>query len=164
MLQKGPLELVDQPSPGFYSHLFLVQKAMGLETHHRPFNPELVCHPYQVPDGDSGVSLEVDQEGRYDVLCQPQRRLLSDPHSFSFSAIPLVCIGGSDVSVSGSVSACCQLLRCSPESSPWYRSGLFSRGLLSSSIWTTGWLWQSPFPFFSVTAISCYSFVRNWGL
>ena len=29
MLEKGALELVDQPAPGFYSRLFLVQKATG---------------------------------------------------------------------------------------------------------------------------------------
>ena len=29
MLQKGTLEVVDQPGPGFYSRLFLVQKVTG---------------------------------------------------------------------------------------------------------------------------------------
>ena len=72
MMQKGALKLVDQPSPGFYSRLYLVQKATGLVTRHRSVNPEWVCHPYQVRDGDSGVSFGVSQEGRYDVLCRPQ--------------------------------------------------------------------------------------------
>ena len=29
MLQKGALEPVDQPGPGFYSRLYLVEKVMG---------------------------------------------------------------------------------------------------------------------------------------
>ena len=81
MLQKGALERVNQPSLGFYSHLFLVQKVTGLETCHQSVNPEWVCHPYQVPDGDSGIGLGVGQEGRHDVPCRPQGLLLSDPHS-----------------------------------------------------------------------------------
>ena len=103
MLQKGPLELLDQPGPGFYSRLFLVQKATGLEVRHRPVDPGWVCLPDQVQDGDCGVSLGVDQDGQFDVLCRPKGRLLSNPHSSRFSALSPVCGGGSGVLVSGSL-------------------------------------------------------------
>ena len=48
MLEKWTLELVDQPGLGFYSHIFLIQKATGLEACYRPVDPERGCHPHQV--------------------------------------------------------------------------------------------------------------------
>ena len=74
-----------------------------LETCHRSVDPEWVCHPYQVPDGDRGVGLQVGQEGRRDTLRQPQRHLFSDPHLSEFSAIYPVCCEGSSISVLSSL-------------------------------------------------------------
>ena len=68
MLQKGAMESVYQPGTGFYSHLFLVQKATGAGVPHRFVHAEWVCHADQVTDGDSNVGFGVDSEGRLDVL------------------------------------------------------------------------------------------------
>ena len=110
---------MDQPSPGFYSRLFLVQKVTELETCHRSVNTEWVRHPYQVPDGDSGVGLGVGQEGQHDVLCRPQGCLLSDPLSSGFSAVSQVCSVVSSLSVSGSL----------------FQPGVSASGLHQSSSW-----------------------------
>ena len=42
----------------------------------RPVYSEWLCHPDQVPDGDSSVSIGVDSELRLDILHRPQRYVL----------------------------------------------------------------------------------------
>ena len=52
---------------------------------------EQVCHAHQVPDGDSCISLGVDQERGRDVLDRPQGRIFPGPHSFRFLIISPDC-------------------------------------------------------------------------
>ena len=98
LLQKGALECVDQPSPSFYSCLFLVEKAG-----HQFIHPQWLCHPDQVLDGDGSVGFVVILEGRLDILHQPQRHLLPDLHPSGLSPVSLVCSRQLGVPVSSPV-------------------------------------------------------------
>ena len=56
-----------------------------------------------VPDGDSCVGFGVDPKGRLDVLNQPQRPLIPDPHPSGLSPVSPVCSRRSGVPVSSLV-------------------------------------------------------------
>ena len=63
----------------------------GLEAGHQFIHPQWRCHPDQVMSGDSSVGFGVDAEGQFDVLHQPQRCLLPDPHPSGLLPISPVC-------------------------------------------------------------------------
>ena len=48
MVEKGALELVDNPGLGYYSSLFGPEGAWRLATPDQSFEPERVCYTYQV--------------------------------------------------------------------------------------------------------------------
>ena len=53
MLEKGTLEVVDPLGPGYYSQMFLVQKATGgWRSVNRSFDFQLLCDPHPLQDGD----------------------------------------------------------------------------------------------------------------
>ena len=69
MLEKGTLELVDQPSPGFlWQALVGAEGNEGVTSCDHLIKSERVHNPHQVSDGDSCISLEVNQERGCDVL------------------------------------------------------------------------------------------------
>ena len=68
MLQKGALELVKHLGPGYYSRLFLVQKALRGWHPMIDLSNEWICHPYQIQDGGSVFGDGVDQERGLRVL------------------------------------------------------------------------------------------------
>ena len=63
LIQKGPLELMDQPNSGFYSWLFLVEEVTGLAARHRSVISQWLRHADEVQDGDHSVCVWVCQEG-----------------------------------------------------------------------------------------------------
>ena len=73
MLQKGALEFVYQPGPGFCSCLFLLQKMIGgMVTYDQLVESKRVCHPRQVHLGDCFIGLGVDPNRGLHVLDGPQ--------------------------------------------------------------------------------------------
>ena len=135
-----------------------------LETCHRPAYSERLCHPDQVPDGDSGVSIGSIRKGNWMVSIdlkdeyfqipihpesRPYLRFVVEGQVFQFRAIFF-----------GLSTAPQMFTRVFSLMSEW----LISEGFASFGIWMTGWLWRSLCPFFSITSISCSSCAGNWGL
>ena len=74
MLGKGILDIVKDLELGQDSQLFIVYKVAG----HQLYLHQ-VCHPNQLPDGDSFVGVGVNQERGCHVLDQPQGRCFQIP-------------------------------------------------------------------------------------
>ena len=64
MLSKDALEIVLDPGPGFYSHLFLVEKVTGgVASRNRPLLPERACSANSIQDGDHSLHASLHQRG-----------------------------------------------------------------------------------------------------
>ena len=82
MLAKGALEIARDPGPGFYSRLFLVEKASGgwrLVARDRSLSPERVRPPYSLQDGNSRFCTVICQRGGFSSVPGSERCVLSDP-------------------------------------------------------------------------------------
>ena len=87
LLRKGAVEPAPQ-SPGFYSRLFLVQKASGSwRPHHRSVDPERLHHLVALPHGDSSVSPSFHPPGRLDGLPGPAGHLPAGSSSSRFASL-----------------------------------------------------------------------------
>ena len=65
MLAKDALEIVLDPGPGFYSRLFLVEKATGGWRPVIDLSPERVCSANYVQDGDCSLSATLRPRGGF---------------------------------------------------------------------------------------------------
>ena len=85
LLRKGAVEPAPQ-SPGFYSRLFLVQKASGSW---RPIiDPERLHHLVTLPHGDSSVSPKFHPPRGLDDLPGPAGRIPSGSSASRFASLP----------------------------------------------------------------------------
>ena len=101
LLRKGAVEPAPQ-SPGFYSRLFLVQKASGVVApHHRSVDPERLHHLGTLPHGDSSVSPEFHPPRRLDDLPGPARCLSSGSSASRFASFPSLRGSRKDLPVQG---------------------------------------------------------------
>ena len=101
LLRKGAVEPAPQ-SPGFYSRLFLVQKASG------SWRPIIdlstlndLHHLGTLPHGDSSVSPEFHPPRRLDDLPGPARRLSSGSSASRFASFPSLRGSRKDLPVQG---------------------------------------------------------------
>ena len=101
LLRKGAVEPAPQ-SPGFYSLLFLVQKASGSW---RPIidlvDPERIHHLVTLPHGDSSVSPEFHPPRRLDDLPGPAGRISSGSSASRFASFPSLRGSRKDLPVQG---------------------------------------------------------------
>ena len=101
LLRKGVVEPAPQ-SPGFYSRLFLVQKASGSW---RPIidlvDPERLRHLVSLPHGDSTISPSFHPFGRLDGLPGPAGRLPAGSCSSRFASLSSLRGRGKDIPVQG---------------------------------------------------------------
>ena len=101
LLRKGAVEPAPQ-SPGFYSRLFLVQKASGVGApHHRPVDPERLRHLVSILHEDSTVSPSFHPSGRLDGLPGPAGRLPAGSRSSRFPSLSSLRGRRKDVPVQG---------------------------------------------------------------
>ena len=101
MLQEGAVELVEQPGPGFYRQLFLVEKVTGLEARHRPLIAEQLRHHHKVQDGDRRFSPGISPTGGLDVLCRSPGHRFPDPSPSGVSPMSTPLPRGSCLPVQG---------------------------------------------------------------
>ena len=95
LLRKGAVQPAPQ-SPGFYSRLFLVQKASGVVApHHRSVDPE------RLPHGNSSVGPSVHPPGRLDDLSRPAGRPPAGSSSSRFASVSSLRGNREVVSVQG---------------------------------------------------------------
>ena len=99
MLQKGAVELMDQPGPRYYSRLFLG----GMETRHQPFGTEWIHHSDEVQDGNRRFSPGISPPRRLDVLHRPPGCVPPDPGPLEVSPTSVVLSRGLCLSVQGIV-------------------------------------------------------------
>ena len=104
MLLKGPVEPVDQPGPGYYSRLFLVERVTG---GWRPVadlsSLKWVHHADEIQDEDGHISPKFNSPGRLDVFCRSQRCIFLDSNPSGISTVSGIQSLGSCVSVPGVV-------------------------------------------------------------
>ena len=104
MIMKGALEIVPDLDPGFYSRLFLVEKASG------GWRPVIDLSPPQqmrttnpIQDGDHRLSTPLGQKWRLPSLRGPERRVLPDPHPPLIQEVALFLHGRDGPSVQGTL-------------------------------------------------------------
>ena len=137
MLAKGALEIVRDPGPGFYSCLFLVEKASGqLETRDRSLSPERLRPADVVQDGNSRFCTVICQRGGFSSFLGSERLVLSDPDPSIFEEAIEVHVRGNGLPLPSTVF---RTVDCSPGSSQSCQHGHTLTGSDFSVIWTTGW-------------------------
>ena len=100
MLAKGALEIARDPGPGFYSRLFLVEKASGaLETRDRSLTPERLHPADVVQDGNSRFCTVICQRGGLSSSPGSEGCVLSDPDPSIFEEAIEVHVGGDGLPV-----------------------------------------------------------------
>ena len=99
MLAKGALEIARDPGPGFYSRLFLVEKASG------SWRPVIdLSHLNEfVQDGNSRFCTVICQRGGFSSFLGSERRVFSDPDPSIFEEAIEVHIGGDGLPVPSTV-------------------------------------------------------------
>ena len=145
MFAKGALEMVRDPGPGFYSRLFLVEKASGgwrpvinrsplnEFVHLTRFKMETVASVLlSVREGDFLASLDL-KDAYFQIPIHPSSRKLLRFASGGGGG------GGQFTSSEHCVSVCRLLPRSSPGSSRPCQRGHTPTGSDFSAIWTTGW-------------------------
>ena len=78
MLSKDALKIVLSLGPGFYSHLFLVEKVTSRD---RPLSPERVCFANSIQDGDSCLHASVHPTGGFPSFHRSEGRVFPDTRS-----------------------------------------------------------------------------------
>ena len=112
MLAKGALEIARDPGPGFYSHLFLVEKATGgwrpvIDPSH--LNDFVQLTPVQ--DGNSCFGAVICQRGGFSSFLGSEGCILSDPDRRIIEEAVEVHVGGDSLPVQSPVL---QTVDCSP--------------------------------------------------
>ena len=100
MLAKGALEIAQDLGPGFYSCLFLVEKASGGWRPVIDLSPERVRPADSVQDGNSCFCTVICQRGGCSSFPGSEGRLLSDPNPSIFEEAIEVHVGGDGLPVS----------------------------------------------------------------
>ena len=112
MLAKGALEIVRDPGPGFYSRLFLVEKATG---GWRPVDRSLTFERLRpadaVQDGNSRFGTVICQRGGFSSFLGSEGCVLSDPDPRIIEEAVEVHVGGDSLSVQSPVL---RTVDCSP--------------------------------------------------
>ena len=111
MLAKRALEIAQDPGPGFYSRLFLVEKASGGWRPMIDLSPERVRPADSVQDGNSRFCTVICQRGEFSSFLGSERRVLSDPDPSIFEEAIGVHVGGDGLPVPSPVF---RAVDCSP--------------------------------------------------
>ena len=113
MLAKGALEIARDPGPGFYSRLFLVEKATGwsLEACDRSLAFERLSPVDAVQDGNSRFGAVVCQSGGFSSFLGSEGCVLSDPDPWIIEEAVEVHVGGDSLPVQSPVL---RSVDCSP--------------------------------------------------
>ena len=132
----GGLEVARDPGPGFYSRLFLVERASGgwrPVVHLSHLNEFVQLTRFKI--GNSSFCTVICQRGGFSSFLGSERRVLSDPDPSIFEEAIEVHVGGDSLPVPSTVFR-------TVDRSPGL-CGRFSLGTLTgsdfSAIWTTGW-------------------------
>ena len=134
MLLKGALEIARDPGPGFYSRLFLVEKASGgWRPRDQSLTPERVRPADLIQDGNSRFCTVICQRGGFSSFHGSEGRLLLDPNPSIFEEAIEVHVGWDGVPVPIPVFQ-------SVDRSPGLHEGLCSR----VSVGTLSWDQTSP--------------------
>ena len=140
MLAKGALEIARDPGPGFYSRLFLVEKATGGWRPVIDLSIEGLRPADAVQDGNSRFGAVVCQRGGFSSFLGSEGCALSDPDPWIIEEAVEVHVGGDSLPVQSPVLSGCRLLpRSLPESSRRCRLGLTLAEFDCSVTWTIGW-------------------------
>ena len=112
MLAKGALEIARDPGPGFYSRLFLVEKATGgwrpvIDLSH--LNDFVPAHAVQ--DGNSRFGAVICQRGGFSSFLGSEGCVLSDPDPRIIEEAVEVHVGGDSLPVQSPVL---RAVDCSP--------------------------------------------------
>ena len=165
MLAKGALEIVLDPGPGFYSHLFLVEKAMGgwrPVISLSPLNGFVRQTPFKMETAAS-VLLSV-REGGFPSFRGFEGHIFSNTRSSVLAKAIVFHVGGDSLPVQGPVL---RTVDCPQGLYPSVCSCV-SVGSLTGfdfyGIWMTGWSLPSRRQWPGNTSGSCCHFVTLWGL
>ena len=140
MLAKGALEIARDLGPGFYSRLFLVEKASGGWRPVIDLSSERVRPADSVQDGNSRFCTVICQRGGFSSFPGSERCVLSDPDPSLFEEVIEVHVGGDGLPVP---SPDIRTVDRSPDLYQGLRSCVSVVTLTGSdfsAIWTTGWL------------------------
>ena len=141
MLAKGALEIARDPGPGFYSRLFLVEKATGgwrpvIDLSH--LNDFVQLTPFKMENSRFGAV--VCQRGGFSSFLGSEGCVLSDPDPWIIEEAVEVHVGGGQFTSSKPCASVCRLLpRSLPGSSRRCRLGLTLAVSVCSVTWTIGW-------------------------
>ena len=111
MLAKGALEIARDPGPGFYSCLFLVEKASGGWRPVISLSPERVRPADSVQDGNSRFCTVICQRGGFSSFPGSEGRVFADPNPSIFEEAIEVHVGGDSLPVPSPVF---RSVDCSP--------------------------------------------------
>ena len=111
MLAKGALEIARDPGPGFYSRLFLVEKATGGWRPVIDLSLERLRPAHAVQDGNSRFGAVICQRGGFSSFLGSEGCVLSDPDPRIIEEAVEVHVGGDSLPVQSPVL---QAVDCSP--------------------------------------------------
>ena len=131
MLAKGALEIARDPGPGFYSRLFLVEKATGGWRPVIDLSFERLRPADAVQDGNSRFGAVVCQRGGFSSFLGCEGCVLSDPDPWIIEEAVEVHVGGDSLPVQSPVL---RSVDCSPGLYQSLRGGV---GLGSRSRYST---------------------------
>ena len=103
MLAKGALEIVPDRGPGFYSRLFLVEKATEGWRPVIDLSTEHLHSTDTVQDGDCSLRLECCPRERSPCLPGLEGRVLPGARPSKFQEVSALCVTGDSVPVQGSL-------------------------------------------------------------
>ena len=169
MLAKGALEIVLNPGPGFYSHLFLVEKATGgwrPVIDFSPLNGFVRQTPFKMETATS-VLLSI-REGNFLASLDLKNAYFQIPIHRSSRKLLRFTSEGTVYQFKRTSRSCASDCRLPPRSLPEClqpcQRGRTLAGFNISATWTTGWSLLPRRQWPDNTSGDCCCFVTLWGL
>ena len=94
LLAKGAIEIAPLPSPGFYSRLFVVMKALGAWRPVIDLHSELEDSAVIFQDGDTSICSSLGSSGRLDGVSGLEGCVLAGSNASGIAQVPQVHGGG----------------------------------------------------------------------